>query len=265
VGGCDLAILEITDPAFDQRPEAVRFAKVDRAVSEDLEGCWAVGFPAFKEKAVAGTDRPLRDAVQLRGRIAPGSNRVSGFLELEVTATHCPLPDKIPGSEWEGISGTVVFVRHRRFGDLAVGVIVEHHRPEGTSSLTVVPIAAVAGLSDAAEWWELLGEEDPEHLVLLPQRRDRDTPAYRATVAELVRRTSVVYDRSTEPVELTSFATGGEGYCRLIAGPWAGKTALAVESRLRGRPRPVVIAVVIFRTMSLSFHSHNNPTMESSY
>ncbi len=42
-------------------------------------------------------------------------------------------------SEWSGMSGSVVFVGK----DIVVGVITEHHRPEGSSSLAVTPITAI--------------------------------------------------------------------------------------------------------------------------
>src|SRR5207248_2294596 len=182
-----------------------------RAANDDLEGCWAVGFPAFKERPVAGGDRPLRDTVQLRGRIAPGSNRVSGLLELEVTATPRPLSQGVSGSEWEGISGSVVFAPHPRAGHLAVGVIAEHLRPEGSSSLRVVPITAIGDLVDAGEWWSLLCI-DPVGLAVLPTEREPHASGYRASVAELVRRTPQLLGRDHEVAELAAFATGGEGY-----------------------------------------------------
>jgi tetratricopeptide (TPR) repeat protein len=60
------------------------------------------------------------------------------------------------------MSGAVVFA-----GEIVVGVISEHHRPEGSSSLTVVPITAIDLLPDAEEWWRLL-RSHPSELILLP-------------------------------------------------------------------------------------------------
>src|SRR5262249_8887107 len=53
----------------------------------------------------------------------------------------------------------------------AVGVISTHHRLEGESVLTVVPITAIAGLAAAAEWWKQLGVPGPSALPALPQQR----------------------------------------------------------------------------------------------
>ena len=226
--GADLAILEITDPAFTERLAMVHFAAIERSASSDIEGCWAVGFPAFEETGRGQSGHRVRDTAHLRGRIPPGAKRISGMLELEVTASPRPLPSSIPRSEWEGISGSVVFAPHRTLGDLALGVIAEHHRAEGSSSLTVVPITAVNDLPDASEWWELLGT-DPRHLVLLPYSHQQAPPTYWATVAQLIRRTPVLYGRARELAELSSYARGHEGYRWLISGPWAGKTALAAH------------------------------------
>jgi hypothetical protein len=52
-----------------------------------------------------------------------------------------------------------------------VGVISTHHRPEGESALTVVPITAVADLAAAAEWWQQFGVSDPGALPILPRQR----------------------------------------------------------------------------------------------
>ena len=81
---------------------------------------------------------------------------------------------RTPGSQsqWSGMSGAVVFA-----DQIVVGVVTEHHRPEGDSSLTVVPVTAIDRLDDAADWWELLGTR-PDDFVRLPvreapRRRDR--------------------------------------------------------------------------------------------
>jgi tetratricopeptide (TPR) repeat protein len=70
--------------------------------------------------------------------------------------------DEEDRSVWQGMSGAVVFA-----GQVVVGVITEHHLPEGDSTLTVVPVTAIRGLPDEAEWWRLLGVR-PAGLVRLP-------------------------------------------------------------------------------------------------
>ena len=69
------------------------------------------------------------------------------------------------------MSGAVVFATESDDGELAVGVVTTHHRPEGESTLTVVPITAVAELATAVEWWQQLGVADPDGLPTLPRRR----------------------------------------------------------------------------------------------
>ena len=45
----DLALLEISDPRFDEHLPPVSFARVDRDSPAPVPGCWAVGFPRFGE------------------------------------------------------------------------------------------------------------------------------------------------------------------------------------------------------------------------
>ena len=224
--GLDLAIMQITDHAFSGGPP-VGFASIDRGSPDTVDACWAVGFPRFKERARGPDDRPLRDAAHVHGSIAPGANRISGSLELSVTATPRALPTtRVSESEWAGISGAVVFAKVAPHGDLAVGVVTEHSLPEGESVLTVVPITAVNTLEDGAHWWELLSVRSPETLLSLPQAMARRPPAYRATVAAIAARTAVLLGREHDLAALAAFATGTEDYRWETGEPWAGKTAL---------------------------------------
>jgi hypothetical protein len=146
----DMAILEITTNSFDADLAPIRCATVDRELGQVLEPCWAVGFPMFKEKPREEGESPLRDSVQLLGEIATGSNRVSNRLEFAVRNSPRPIPSRSDRSEWQGISGAVVFFDHPQLGPIAVGVVVEHHLPEGESSLTVEPFPAGTDDADAA-------------------------------------------------------------------------------------------------------------------
>ncbi len=100
----------------------------------------------------------------------PGAKLQSGLLVLQVTSTPQSLPASLAESEWEGMSGAVVFATDPDEGEHAVGVVSTHHRPEGQSALTVVPITAVAGLPAAVQWWEQLGVADPDALPSLPRQ-----------------------------------------------------------------------------------------------
>jgi hypothetical protein len=65
--------------------------------------------------------------------------RRAGFLTLKAEGSPPrPLPThetELGSSVWAGMSGAAVFA-----GNLLVGVVAEHHLPEGDGSLTVVPI-----------------------------------------------------------------------------------------------------------------------------
>jgi tetratricopeptide (TPR) repeat protein len=162
----DLALLQLTSPLAEGVPQrAWMFGEVDASTPAVVEECWAVGFPRFKERIAApgkqGTpQRPVRSSAHVTGRIPAGEYLGRRLLSLQVD--HAPLPLAGNESQWEGMSGAVVFA-----GDVVAGVVSEHHRPEGSSSLTVTPITAIDLLPDAAEWWHLLRVHRPE-LVRLP-------------------------------------------------------------------------------------------------
>ena len=170
--GADIALLELTGGAgnlggFLSR----RFAEVDRGTAGFVEKCWAIGFPSFKERdAIPGKKRegkPFRLSAQVSGRIPTGENLGLQLLTLQVGQT----PRALTGgaedqSAWQGMSGAVVFA-----DQVVVGVITEHHLPEGDSSLTVVPVTAIDQLPDAEEWWRLLGV-CPADYVRLPVREE---------------------------------------------------------------------------------------------
>src|SRR5580700_3101690 len=154
----DLALLEISDSRFGELLPPVGFARVDRDSAAPVPGCWAVGFPRFGEAGPVLAEGSRRETWHVRGDILPGGKLRSGLLSLQVTSTPQPLPASLAGSEWEGMSGAVVFAAGANDGDqAAVGVISTHYRPEGESALTVVPITAAADLTAAAQWWQQLG------------------------------------------------------------------------------------------------------------
>jgi hypothetical protein len=248
----DLALLEIADPLFDHQLDRVRFARVDRSRVELVSGCWAVGFPRFKEHP--GVSKPPRLSTQVSGEIPTAENVRSGLLTLRVTAAPRPFPaGELSESAWEGISGAVVFAADDRLGDCAVGVIVEHDRPEWVSSLTVVPITALETIDQKEErdrWWELLGVPDPSNLPVLPSWPGPPAPDYWATVEEIAQRAPVVLDREDELAELAAFATGTEGYLWLVGSPWAGKSTLAAHFARACPPEVDCVAYFLVRRLA---------------
>ena len=177
--GVDLALLEIRDSGFDEHLPPAGFARVDRDSPAPVLDCWAVGFPWFGEAGPVLPGGSSRETWEVRGDILPGAKLRAGLLSLQVTSS--PQTDSQAGSAWEGMSGAVVFVPDPHDGELALGVVVTHHLPEGESTLTVVPITALAGLSAAADWWHLLSVTGPDTLPVRPppsaadQRRSRLT------------------------------------------------------------------------------------------
>jgi WD40 repeat protein len=164
----DLALLAITDPDFDEHLPQVSFAQVNRDSPAPVSGCWAVGFPRFGEAGPVLPAGSRKETWQVRGEMLPGAKRRAGLLSLQVTSAPAPPPASLAGSAWDGMSGSVVFATGPDGGDRAIGVITAHHRTEGESALTVVPITAVAGLLTAPRWWQQLGVTDPESLTILP-------------------------------------------------------------------------------------------------
>jgi hypothetical protein len=168
MSGVDLALLEIGDLGFGENLQPVTFARVDRDSPAPVTGCWAVGFPRFGEAGPVLPGGSRRETWQVTGEILPGGKRRSGLLSLQVTSGPRALPTSLAGSEWEGMSGAVVFATDSHDGEPALGVVSTHHRSEGESALTVVPVTAVLGLATAVHWWHQLGVADPDALPVLP-------------------------------------------------------------------------------------------------
>ena len=140
----DLALVEIT-PAHGeaQVPEVTqtKCARVERTIPGRIGGCVAVGYP----DNVVRPEAPFLTS-EVDGWIPTGSGladsaegRLEGLLTLRAEGTPPrPLPrheTELGKSVWAGMSGAAVFAR-----GLLVGVVAEHHLPEGDGSLTVVPI-----------------------------------------------------------------------------------------------------------------------------
>ena len=158
----DLAVLELSDVPVDVPP--LRYGVVDRSAPAVVKGCRAVGFPRFKERVQE--PKPLRLSAQVDGEIPTGENLNQPLLTLLVTRSPRPLlSSAVRESEWAGMSGAAVFSGN----NILVGVITEHHLPEGERALTVVPITALDLLpeAEATKWWKLLGV-DHQALVPLP-------------------------------------------------------------------------------------------------
>ncbi len=208
----DLALLEISGGGNIDGPR-FRYGTVDRTVRGFVDSCWAVGFPAFKERVFDQPDAPSRHenrTAHVSGQIPTWENLGHDVLTMGVD--HMPAPERgrVAQSEWSGMSGSVVFAGE----DIVVGVISEHHRPEGSSSLAVVPITAIGRLPDAPAWWQLLGA-DPSGLVRLPLPAQRNDGLYVWTDADSRAGRKVVADTGDvellgagQPVDVTALRAG---------------------------------------------------------
>jgi hypothetical protein len=231
----DLALLELCDQAAELSAPPVAAVDRDVSVPVPVEGCWAVGYPLFQE--VGPPAGVVRETAQVWGMILPGENLVGGLLSLQVTSAPRALPpgqDGLDESEWAGMSGAAVLA-----GERLIGVVSEHAPRRGESTITVTPLASLGQLpaAAAAQWWAHL-DADPGQLVMLPARRGRPEPAYRATLRQLRARTGVLQGRDRELAAIGAFAAGqpnplaphGSQHAWLAGGPWAGKTALLAEA-----------------------------------
>ena len=137
----DIALIRIADsPSAGGQPtdevSPVRFARIAKTVD-----CEALGFPRFRLRPDAtSSDRgePVwyRDSHHVRGDTSPLGYMRAG--RLAITVKSSPEYDPERGrSPWEGMSGAPVWS-----GGCVIGVISEHHRPDGlgTLDLFLVPI-----------------------------------------------------------------------------------------------------------------------------
>ena len=231
----DLALLELCDQAAELPAPPVAAVDRDAPVPVPVDGCWAVGYPLFQEiPSGAGV---VRETAQVWGMILPAENLVGGLLSLQVTSAPRALPpqqEALGESQWSGMSGAAVLA-----GERLLGVVSEHAPRRGESTITVTPLASLGQLpaAAAARWWARLAA-DPGRLVMLPARRGRAEPAYRATLRQLRARTGVLQGRDEELAAIGAFAVGrasalappGSQHAWLAGGPWAGKTALLAEA-----------------------------------
>src|SRR5580700_167012 len=116
----DLALLKIEGGSFDG--PRFRYGTVDRTVRGFVDSCWAVGFPAFKERVFDQPGAPSRHenrTAHVSGQIPTWENIGHDVLTMRVD--HMPAPERgrrVAQSEWSGMSGSVVFAGE----DIVVGV-----------------------------------------------------------------------------------------------------------------------------------------------
>lgn len=160
----DLAILELVGgPEIAHRPP-VPFGRIDRETTGFVEGCTAAGFPTWNKEV-------LRDAVLVGGTIPTLSNAGSGTLMFN-TEARPKVDEREAHSEWAGMSGAVVFAPGPS-GPMVVGVITDHHKPAGSSSLVAEPVTRLAEIGDRDTWWPRLKLGQWPRAVVTTQGRSR--------------------------------------------------------------------------------------------
>jgi hypothetical protein len=222
----DLAMLTVSDMAVDV--PSLRYGIVDRSAPAMVKHCWAIGFPNFKKlKQERGKPRPPPSSAHVNGEIPTGEYLGQQLLTLQVRTTPLPQPQ---GSEWAGMSGAVVFSDSY----IVVGVITEHHLPEGESALAVVPITAIDDLpsAEAAEWWQLLGV-DRQALVRLPD----EEPSLRSHLEQYKQQQTLLADKTRDFVGRQHvfekiekfFKDQDSGYLLIEGDPGIGKSSILAE------------------------------------
>ena len=147
--GPDLALLEVSDPAFVGDLPPIKLARVDRdnANGEPVERCHAVGYPWFAETP---SPKAIRDTVDAIGVVPVLSKLKTGLLSVQVEVSPQRLPPEettLGASEWSGMSGAPVFA-----GRCLLAVVTEHPPREGPSAITAVPLTALQADPVHEQW-----------------------------------------------------------------------------------------------------------------
>ncbi|MFD7016009.1 trypsin-like peptidase domain-containing protein [Streptomyces sp. NPDC059928] len=157
----DLAVLTVEPPAeAPTRLQPVRFGRIADDRHSVIDVC-AAGFPLWKRRRRSDGGY-FRELHQADGTVAALSNLRTGTLEMTVAPAGAdPDPEASP---WAGMSGAAVWANSR-----IIGVVAEHHRPEGAGRLTAVRLDhALRRLRDEprAEFARLCAIPDPAALPL---------------------------------------------------------------------------------------------------
>lgn len=154
-GGIDVALVEITDPAWSD-PKWRHPARWGRLVtSRPSQTAEAVGFP----KVVASLQ--ARDSHHAVGVLNPSALVKSNLCALEVG--NPPSPAGGEGSQWAGMSGAALRCPGR--ADLVIGVVTQDPAGFDSRRLVATPITAVA---QDARFAELVTDRTGHDLVIEP-------------------------------------------------------------------------------------------------
>ncbi|HET7519428.1 MAG TPA: trypsin-like peptidase domain-containing protein, partial [Actinomycetes bacterium] len=265
----DAAVVEIRLRDGEEPVVPAGFGRV--AERDAVVAASAMGFPRFKlrqdEAGPPGHAGPApgqggrtvyRDSAHVTGTVAVLSNRRQGTLEVTVAP---PERDPDPArSPWEGMSGAAVWS-----GGRIIGLVAEHHLPEGPGRLTATRVDG---------WYERLPAERLERLralLGLPARAAELADVVPVPTTELLQASYLaqvrdlaperLVEREAELEELVRFCAGEEPYRWLHGPPWAGKSALAAWFVLH--PPAGVTVVSFFVTRRLVGQTDSNAFTEA--
>lgn len=126
----DVAVLRLQPGSAPDAPRA-EFGRLDRSSADAFVGCVFIGYPRWE------VDPNTRDRTsrQVEGVIRSADGEEGGYLLLHDLLL-AGLPVKV--GDWRGVSGALVF-----HDGAAIGVVVEQHAYQGTSSFRILPIESV--------------------------------------------------------------------------------------------------------------------------
>ena len=174
----DIAVLKVPQLAL-AKVQQIRCALVNRSIADEVKGCRALGFPAWKNGvhggptlAQAGGYLPTAEGLN------PEEDGGTGLLAFKITDPEPATPTvpkgdlDSPRSQWAGMSGAVIITED----DLVLGVVRSHSLSEGTRSLTVTGLEKINQLPQpvAALFWSALGVDTFADLPVLPANRVTD-------------------------------------------------------------------------------------------
>lgn len=157
--GPDLALIEVDDPYMDLPP--MPLARVNRDGDNQVERCHAWGYPQYAERVLPSGLTGVRETVDVAGVVPVGAGLVYGLLDLQVSVAPRDLPPTgvpLTESPWSGISGAPVIA-----AGALLGVVCEHARSAGASSLSVTPLTAITHDPFHEKWGP--GVTDPRRVV----------------------------------------------------------------------------------------------------
>lgn len=172
----DIALLEIE--GLPRSDESYQLARPNYDSSEHIDDCQCLCFPATlvdseqPDKRAGHNENSvlLRGSINLDGVSARRTESVPGHRFIVNPATSSmPNPDLHLEDAWPGVSGAAI-----THGNHILGLVIRYEPSESPSQLHIATFDAIDQLTDAAEFWRLLGYASSEDLPRIPKRLTPD-------------------------------------------------------------------------------------------